>query len=263
GQTIEIITAPGAQPNPSWLSFVVSGKARSNIRHVLKNQRHTESVKLGKRLLDKALHNLGTSIKELPQERKQALLDDTGHDNFDFILEDIGLGNRVAFLTARRLVPEYTEVANVDAQDIKPLIIQGTEGVMINFARCCHPIPGDNIIGHISAGRGVVVHLDSCRNIADVHDNPEKCVPLNWSAEADGEFRVELRVELLNQRGIIAELANKINSLDVQIDKISTEDRDAQFGLVHLELDVKNRVHLARIMRRIRSIKAVTKVSRV
>ncbi|MGI9285778.1 MAG: bifunctional GTP diphosphokinase/guanosine-3',5'-bis pyrophosphate 3'-pyrophosphohydrolase [Pseudomonadales bacterium] len=270
GQTVEIITAPGAQPNPAWLNFAVSGKARSNIRHFLKNQRHTESIELGRRLLEKALNNIGSSIARLEDSQMEQLLHDTSHTNFDHILEDIGLGNRVAFLTARRLVAEdEDEHASNDKQNINgnksatPLVIRDAEGVMISFGKCCRAIPGDHIVGHISAGRGMVVHIDNCHNIAEQRDNPEKCVALRWADDVQGDFTVELRVEVENQRGIIAEMANKVSSLDVQIDKISTEDRDATFSIVYLELGVKNRVHLARIMRRIRSIKSVTRVIRV
>ncbi len=268
GQTVEIITAPGAQPNPAWLNFAVSGKARSNIRHFLKNQRHTESIALGRRLLEKALINIGSSIVTLDDSQVQQLLEDSGHTNFDHILEDIGLGNRVAFLTARRLVADDEHPAKDGAQfnDAKlaaPLLIRDTEGLMISFGKCCRAIPGDHIVGHISSGRGMVVHIDSCRNIVELRDNPEKCIELRWADDVTGEFTIELRVEVENQRGIIAELANRVNSLDVSIDKISTEDRDATFSIVYLRLGVKNRVHLARILRRIRGLKSVTRVTRV
>lgn len=280
GQTVEIITAPGSQPNPSWLNFAVSGKARSNIRHFLKNQRHTEAIELGSRLLDKALENLGTSVKKMDKKRVQALLDETGYENFDLILEDIGLGNRVAYLTARRLVPDRVVNKAVKAQQKLKVAeqekgvvtsnapddsfaINGAEGMMVSFAKCCHAIPGDPISGHISAGRGIVVHVANCRNIQEFRDNPERCIELSWHDKASGEFQVELRVELEQQRGIIAELANKISSFDAPIEKINTEDRDAKTAVVRIEIAVHDRIHLARIMRRIRAMKSVTAVSRM
>jgi guanosine-3',5'-bis(diphosphate) 3'-pyrophosphohydrolase len=272
GQTIEIITSGTGQPNPSWLNFVITGKARSNIRHFLKHQRHTESISLGERLLNKALSSLGTSISELSEAQIQLLLENTGHKNFDYILEDIGLGNRVAYITARQLAAATLDTTDPQALDtrtendegkLKPLIISGTEGMMISFARCCHPLPGDPIIGHLSAGRGVVVHLDTCNNIAEFRDNKNKCIPIVWDDQVQGEFAVELKVQIEQQRGIIADLAIKINSLDANIEKISIEDRDAKSSIVQLELGVQNRVHLARIMKHLRNIKPVTKVSRV
>ena len=266
GETVEIITAPGSQPNPSWLNFVVSGKARSNIRHFLKNQRHTEAIELGRRLLDKALENLNTSFKKMDKKRIQTLLEETGYENFDLILEDIGLGNRVAYLTARRLVPEkVVSKANTKTNSTRndSFAINGAEGMMVSFAKCCHAIPGDPIAGHISAGRGIVVHVANCRNIIEFRDNPERCIELTWHDKAKGEFQVELRVELAQQRGAIAELANKVSSLDAPIEKINTEDRDAKTAVVRLEIGVHDRVHLARIMKRIRAMKSVASVSRM
>ena len=276
GQTVEIITAPGSHPNPSWLNFVVSGKARSTIRHHLKNQRHTESIELGRRLLEKALQNLGSNLKNIDKEPINTLLADNNYDDFDLILEDIGLGNRLAYLTARRLMPEAsTDIQTAEKNSATPekenagkhpasaFAIKGAEGLMMNFAKCCRAIPGDPIIGHLSAGRGIVVHIESCRNIADARKNPERCIDLCWEDDVKGEFHVELQVELNQQRGIIAELANKISSMDVPIEKISTEDRDARVCIVRLEIAVHDRIHLASIMRRIRTIKSVSKVVRL
>jgi guanosine-3',5'-bis(diphosphate) 3'-pyrophosphohydrolase len=284
GQTVEVITSPNAQPNPAWLNFVVTGKARSNIRHFLKHQRHSESIELGQRLLNKALHSLGSSIESLSEAQINALLKTTGHRNFDYILEDIGLGNRAAFVTARQLVPEQQgattagaakpprarapdAVEPVPAEQIAseqiPLVINGSEGSMVTFARCCHPIPGDPIIGHISAGRGIVVHADACNNLQDVRANRAKNIPLVWADSIEGEFLVELRVELEQTRGIVATLASKIHGFDANIEKISVEEKDARYTVVQLEIGVQNRVHLARIMRRIRTIKSVQRVYRV
>jgi GTP diphosphokinase / guanosine-3',5'-bis(diphosphate) 3'-diphosphatase len=297
GQTVEVITSPSAQPNPAWLNFVVTGKARSNIRHFLKHQRHNESIELGQRLLNKALHSLGGSIDALTEPQINVLLKTTGHRNFDYILEDIGLGNRAAFVTARQLIPEQQPAAQVNpsgaakaarakttastlqaetateaatdtatesaaSSEQTPLVINGSEGSMITFARCCHPIPGDPIIGHISAGRGIVVHADACNNLQDVRANRSKNIPLVWADDIDGEFLVELRVELEQTRGIVATLAAKIHGFDANIEKISVEEKDARYTIVQLEISVQNRVHLARIMRRIRTIMSVQRVSR-
>lgn len=269
GQTVEIITAPGAKPNATWLNFVTSGKARSNIRHFLKNQRHTEAIELGRRLLDKALENLGSSTKKMEKQRITALLEETGYDNFDLVLEDIGLGNRVAYLTARRLLPDRVVAKANKAEEKSPrnngssFAIRGAEGMMISYGKCCHAIPGDPIVGHMSAGRGIVVHVSSCNNIAEFRHDAERIIELNWEDHLEGEFHVELRVELGQQRGVIAELANKISSLDAPIEKINTEDRDAHTCVVRIELAVHDRVHLARIMRRIRTMKSVIGVARV
>ena len=268
GQTVEIITAPGTQPNPAWLSFVVTGKARSNIRHYLKNQKYSESITLGKRLLNKALVNFGTQIDAIPEKEIDDLLQQFSLQTFDQLLEEIGLGNRMAYMVAQRL--QKANPKNSPASEHKNdndqsgvLAILGSEGMVMNYAKCCHPIPGDPIVGHISSGRGMVIHTDDCNNITEIIDNPDKCIAVTWDPNVEGEFSVEFRVELENERGIIATLATTITGAEANIEKISTVERDARFSIVNLSLNVKNRVHLARVMRRVRLIKAVTKVTRV
>jgi guanosine-3',5'-bis(diphosphate) 3'-pyrophosphohydrolase len=263
GQTVEIVTAPRANPNPTWLNFVVTAKARTNIRHYLKGQQQSESIELGRRLLDKALVSLQSSMKTIDPQTVEQLLAETRRASFDTILEEIGLGNRVALLTARRLLERGEGMPGASAEEALPLAIRGTEGMVINFGKCCYPIPGDTIVGHISAGRGVVVHRDNCNNIAEFLDDPERCTPLRWAEDTRGEFSVELLVELENQKGVIAALANRISSLDVNIEKIGMEERDARLSQVRLVIAVANRVNLARIIRRIRTVRSVMKVTRV
>jgi guanosine-3',5'-bis(diphosphate) 3'-pyrophosphohydrolase len=263
GQTVEIVTAPRANPNPTWLNFVVTAKARTNIRHYLKGQQQSESIELGRRLLDKALVSLQSSMKTIDPHAVEQLLAETRRASFDTILEEIGLGNRVALLTARRLLERGDGMPGASADDALPLAIRGTEGMVINFGKCCYPIPGDAIVGHISAGRGVVVHRDNCNNIAEFLGDPERCTPLRWAEDTRGEFSVELLVELENQKGVIAALANRISSLDVNIEKIGMEERDARLSQVRLVIAVANRVNLARIIRRIRTVRSVMKVTRV
>lgn len=266
GQTVEIITAPGTQPNPAWLSFVITGKARSNIRHCLKNQKHSESVALGRRLLNKALASFGSDLDSVSKDNIDAVLNQINLKTLDQLLEEIGLGNRMSYMIAQRLVA-HSNVAPLEADSESEqqgtLAIRGSEGMVMNYAKCCHPIPGDPVVGHISSGRGMVIHTDDCNNIADIRDNPEKCVAVSWDPDVEGEFSVELRVELENLRGIIATLATTITSTEANIEKISTVERDARFSIVNLSLNVRNRVHLARVMKRVRLIKPVSKVTRV
>ncbi|MFT7128528.1 MAG: guanosine-3',5'-bis(diphosphate) 3'-pyrophosphohydrolase [Gammaproteobacteria bacterium] len=265
GQTIEIITSTGAQPNPAWLNFVVTGKARTNIRHALKSQRSTESIVLGRSLLDKALTELNSSIAALNDQQKQRLLSDTGTNTFEQILEEIGIGNRVSFLTAHQLLAETDaegKTTHPETSSHPPLSIRGSEGFQLNFARCCFPIPGDPIVGFISAERGMVVHTDRCHNSLDFRNNPERSVPLRWAEDVEGEFSVELIIELEKSRGIISVLATKINSLDANIEKIGVEDEGPHINSVSVVVGVHSRIHLARIMKHIRSIKAVLKVTR-
>ena len=164
-------------------------------------------------------------------------------------------------LTAIAGVPGSPELPHSEQQGT--LDIRGSEGMVMNFAKCCHPIPGDPIVGHISSGRGMVIHAGGCNNIADIRDNTEKCVAVSWDPDVQGEFIVELRVELENERGIVASLATTITRADANIEKISTVERDARFSIVNLLINVKNRIHLARVMKRVRIIKAVSRVTRV
>jgi len=171
GSTVEIVTAPGARPNPAWLNFVVTGKARTHIRHALKLQRRSESINLGERLLNKVLTGFETSLDAISPERIRVVLGEYNKDVIEDLLEDIGLGNRMAYVIARRLLASDGEQAPTAEG---PLAIRGTEGLVLNYAKCCTPIPGDPIVGHLSAGKGMVVHLDTCRNIAEIRHNPGK-----------------------------------------------------------------------------------------
>lgn len=262
GQTIEII-ASGNHPNPAWLGFVVTGKARSNIRHFLKNQRRSEAIALGRRLLNKTLSSFGYHLSNIPKEKIGGLLEQTDFDVLDDLLEDIGLGNRMAYIVARRLIPSTEGEELPVNQDESSMAIRGAEGMLMTFAKCCHPIPGDPIVGYISSGRGMIVHRETCNNMAEIRNDPKKYINLRWDPTVGGEFTVELRVELEHQRGIIATLANAITSAEANIEKIGTSDRDAQFSIVNLTLTVRNRVHLARVMKKVRMMKSVSKVGRM
>ncbi|GAD63924.1 bifunctional GTP diphosphokinase/guanosine-3',5'-bis pyrophosphate 3'-pyrophosphohydrolase [Aquipseudomonas alcaligenes] len=260
GSTVEIVTAPGARPNPAWLNFVVTGKARTHIRHALKLQRRSESISLGERLLNKTLTGFDSHLEKIAPERIQAVLGEYRLDVLEDLLEDIGLGNRMAYVVARRLLAESGESA---PSSDGPLAIRGTEGLVLSYAKCCTPIPGDPIVGHLSAGKGMVVHLDSCKNIADIRHNPEKCIQLNWAKDVAGEFNVELRVELEHQRGLIALLASSVNAADGNIEKIGMDERDGRISVVQLVISVHDRVHLARVIKKLRALKGVIRITRM
>ena len=265
GQTIKIITAPGALPNPAWLSFVATAKARANIRHFLKNQRRSDSISLGQRLLDKALAPFQLELKDIPQDRIQQALQVSGFKELDDLLEDIGLGNQMAQIAARRLLPLTQEDASqTDKSKVTPLVIRGAEGMLITLAKCCRPIPGDSVVGHLSSGRGMVIHRDNCKNIAiELKENPEKCLAVEWAADASGEYAVDLRVRLENQRGNLASLASLIAQADANIETIDLKEKDSHLSVVNLRISVRDRKHLAKTLRRIRTLKAVARIARV
>ncbi|KEQ17677.1 bifunctional GTP diphosphokinase/guanosine-3',5'-bis pyrophosphate 3'-pyrophosphohydrolase [Endozoicomonas numazuensis] len=266
GQTVEVVTAPGARPNVAWLNFVVTGKARSNIRHFLKNQRRNESIALGRRLLNKALVSFETHLDDMDDQVLKDQVEALKFDILDDLLEDIGLGNRMAYVVARMLMEpgsaeaEKTQIDTSDSE--KPLSIRGTEGMVISFAKCCYPIPGDPVVGHVSSGRGIVIHTESCKNIADIRHSPEKVLEVDWDKDVSGEFTVELLVELEHHRGMIASLATSVTAVEGNIEKISMEERDASFCMVQLVIKVKDRLHLARIIKRLRVIKGVHSINR-
>ncbi|WP_417707941.1 bifunctional GTP diphosphokinase/guanosine-3',5'-bis pyrophosphate 3'-pyrophosphohydrolase [Pseudomonas sp.] len=261
GSTVEIVTAPGARPNPAWLNFVVTGKARTHIRHALKQQRRSESISLGERLLNKVLASFDTHLEKISAERVQAVLGEYRQEVIEDLLEDIGLGNRMAYVVARRLLAENGDDTLPSSEG--PLAIRGTEGLVMSYAKCCTPIPGDPIVGYLSAGKGMVVHMESCRNIVDIRHNPEKCIQLNWAKDVTGEFNVELRVELEHQRGLIALLASSVNAADGNIEKISMDERDGRISVVQLVVSVHDRVHLARVIKKLRALKGVMRITRV
>ncbi|WP_414727866.1 RelA/SpoT family protein [Zhongshania aliphaticivorans] len=266
GQTVEVITTPGAQPNPAWLHFVVTAKARTGIRHHLKYQRKNEALTLGKRMLERALASMNENIADFEDKYLQQLVDTTHAKTPDNVYEQIGMGNRVAYLTARQLLNLRDNIADGDALRPPPtrhsMVIHGTEGFLVNFARCCYPIPGDHIIGIVSSEKGVVVHCENCHNSIELSSQPDRVVPLSWAENIDRDFSVEMKIELTKQRGIIAVLATRVNGADGSIEKISVEDENAKISTIHLIVGVRSRVHLANIMRRIRNIPAVIKVTR-
>jgi RelA/SpoT family (p)ppGpp synthetase len=264
GQTIEIITSAGARPNPSWLDYAVTAKARSNIHHFLKYQTRDDSVALGRTLLDKALTSFGSSLENLPEKKLRDFLAQQRYASMDDMLVDVARGNRLPMFTAQQLLGGRDEDQPQQSDGAaQPVAICGTEGFMVSYARCCHPIPGDPIEGYLSLEKGVVVHRERCNNLVDIRDHNERRIALRWDDTVVGEYRAELRVEVENRRGMIAVIATRINSMGVNIEKISTDDKDYQFTYVNLEMMVQGRVHLARIMKRLRTINHVRKVTRV
>ena len=266
GQTVEVITAPGARPNPAWLSFVVTGKARSSIRHVLKNQKRAESLELGKALLKKSLKGFGTSLSKIGESQVEAVVRHNQVSSLDDLVSEIGLGNRMAYLVARQLVSGAEVDADTAPQvpsEGSPVTIRGTEGLLVRFASCCKPIPGDPVVGVMDSGKGMMIHSDTCSRLPDDNDGRARLTHLKWAKDITDEFSVELRVELERQRGVIAEVANAVAMADGNIERINVEEQNARLGVVSLVVHVNGRRHLARVMRRIRNIRAVTHINRV
>lgn len=265
GQTIEIITTPTGCPNPAWLNFVVTGKACSNIRHFLKGQRHTEAIAFGRRLLDNALAALQTDWGKLLPDNINKILQQYQYKNVDELLEAIGLGHQTAPLIAQNLLqlPEKTDVSNKTASVTQqPLIIKGTEGMLVSFAECCHPIPGDPVIGVLSIGHGITIHTKHCKQIEKFNKQPEKLILMRWEENIQGDFKADIQVEASNQPGALAKIASAIAQAKANINNISVTETDHHYCVINFTLVVHDRVHLAQVMRRLRASKVVTRLAR-
>jgi len=266
GQTIEIITTPRAQPNMAWLNFVVTGKARTSIRHYLKNQQRHESVELGRRLLNQFLATYGMTVEQVDESKLNDLLSKADLKSMDDLLEDIGMGNRMAYVVARLLQNDTeTDTLPEDQDRAKDaaVAIRGAEGMVMHYARCCHPIPGDSIVGNISTGRGLVVHRSDCRNLrGKSKDDNQRNIYIEWSDSNEDEYPVMLQLQVESERGIIAQLAMAVSGVGANLLRVESGERDGQMNAVTMELTVQNRVHLARVMKKLRSVRQVTKVAR-
>jgi len=265
GQTVEVVTAPWGRPNPNWLNFVITGKARGTIRGALKTLQRGEAVELGRRLLKNALAAESLALQDVPPEDLAAALGEMNLRSEEDLLADIGLGNRIATLVARRLSSTEDERPTVEAEagcDSRPLAIKGTEGMVVSFARCCRPIPGDPIQGFVSAGRGIVIHTQWCKNVLERPNRPEKVIEVAWEAGVKGVYPVDIRVEVADQRGVLATVASAIADAGANIENVTIADRDGLYTSMSFVIDVTDRQHLARVLRRVRGIRRVSRIYR-
>ena len=259
GQTVEIVTARGAKPNPNWVSFVTTAKARSAIRQYMKNMRASESADLGKRLLDRSLKDIGSSLRKVGKIRLREALDELGIEDASALYAQVGLGERLAPLTARYLVGEES---SEETPEKASLAIAGTEGMVVSYAKCCYPIPGDDVMGYLSAGRGVVIHRDSCGNLINFRKQPEKWLSVSWEDGIDRDFSTQIQVETVNKTGVLAEVAAVIADTGSNIEEVSVVNRHHDTSAMTFLLQVKDRTHLANIMRNVRKMPNVNRVSR-
>ena len=271
GQTVEIVTSRKARPDPTWINFVVTGKARANIRSYLKNLHRDEAIDLGRRLLDQALQRENLSLRRLPKDRERGILDEFRLESRDALFADIGLGQRAAALVAKRLAtagPDSEAAEDSAATDPPPrnggqapLFITGTEGMVVHLGRCCRPVPGDSVAGVLSSGRGLVVHTRHCGNLPDLDSKHER-IDLDWEPDIERAFPVDIRVEVENRKGILATVAAAISGLNVNIDSVGIVDRDGIHSALEFTIEVTGRKHLAQVFRRIRGIPLVRRMIR-
>lgn len=259
GQTVEIITAPGARPNAAWLDFVVSSKARAKIRQMLKNLKRDDSISLGLRLLNHALGGR-RKLVELPADNIQRELNRMKLTTLDDLLAEIGLGNAMSVVIAKNLQDDRSNLPPQTGPRTLP--IKGAAGVLITFAKCCRPIPGDPIIAHVSPGKELVVHHESCRNIRGYQKEPENFMLVEWEMVTEQEFIAEIKVDMFNHQGALANLTASINAGNSNIQSLNTEEKDRKVYSTVIRLTTRDRIHLANIMRKIRIMPDVIRVNR-
>jgi guanosine-3',5'-bis(diphosphate) 3'-pyrophosphohydrolase len=258
GQTVEIMTVKGARPNATWMNFVVTGKARSRIRNMLKSLKNHDAVNLGRRLLNHAL--MPYKIDDFSEEKLNNLVVETHHNSLDDLLVNIGLGNMMSMLIAQKLLDQGDKALISSTQ---ALSVKGTEGMLVSFAKCCRPIAGDSIVAYVSPGKGLVIHMESCSNIRGYGKEPNKYLPVQWQAMTTGaDFQTNLRIELMNHQGALAKITKIIADSHANIHSLSTEEKTGRIYLIHLLIGVQNRDHLAFIIKKMKILSEILKVSR-
>lgn len=260
GDTVEIITARSAKPNPSWVNFVTTAKALNAIRGFLKGLKKDEARELGKRLLSQSLRPYSLNLRRLRKTQTSSLLKELGGLDIGELYEQLGLGKRLAPVIAGMLAQQVDNEGDV-ATELRPLDIAGTEGLLISYAGCCHPIPGDDIVGFMSTGRGVVIHRSNCHHVAEYRKHPAKWIPVDWRRGVKGEFQSEIQVKTLNRVGLLAEVAGRISATLSNIDHVNVETDDDESTLL-FRLNVRDRRHLAHVIRSIRTNPGVVRVNR-
>lgn len=262
GQTVEIITAEGAHPNPAWLSFALTGKARSNIRHWLKNQQHSELQALGKKLIESVLAASHASLEDFDEAVTERILKEFNLHSWEELFEEVGMGKRMAPLVAQYILTHQKVNEKQKPKKKGVLLIKGTEGLVVTYGKCCYPIPGDLIVGHLSLGQGIVIHRESCAKMAKFIKIPNQCINVQWEENIEREFAVPIVVDVINERGVLAQLAGAITETNGNIINVHVDERDGRHNTIKFIVGVKNRAHLAKIMRRLRLILAVTHLER-
>ncbi len=263
GDRVEIVTDPDSRPNPVWLSYVATGKARSHIRHYLKTMQSAESAEVGELLLVQALRSLKANPDEIGEEHWKRFFKGDASRTRDEVMADIGLGKRLAVVVAKKLLATPEAVAE-GTHRLDSITIRGTEGLAVQFAPCCRPIPGDPIIAQIKKGQGLVVHTHDCPAIHPFHFDPEKWVDVQWDPVPGRLFDVNVRLTAANRRGVLARLAAEISEADSNIEHIETEERaSSAYTTIVFTIQVRNRMHVAQVFKRMRRIPEVVRLTRL
>ena len=262
GQTIEILRDKIPQTSPAWLNFVATSRARNSIRHYLSNLKISEARKLGKKLLDQSLGYQNVKLRHLKKDELREALDALGVRSLNKLLEEIGLGKRVGNVVSRQMISVLNKESHEGDSSILALEITGTEGLIVNYATCCKPIPGDSVIGHFTSS-GLVVHQERCKNILSVREDPAQCFPVNWHQELDREFSTDIKILASDETGLLATMASAITSSAINIESINTQELDLGHVEVTLTLQVKGRDQLATLIRKLKTLKNILSIHRI
>lgn len=267
GVTVEVTRSDWAKPSPVWLNYAVTTKARAGIRSYLKNFKQQEAINLGRNLLNGELLSMRLHLKDISNDLFEQLLNNLKLPTINALYEEIGLGNKMPFLIAKQLTQDDISAAikldTSEKHERTPLIIKGTEGIIISLAKCCHPIPGDTIIGYFHPGKGISIHRPECHNSTDERKNSSDWLEVEWGDDLEGEYQTSIRLEILNQPGTLAMIASTISKLNSNIEHITIADQDARTSIDHITFSVKNRVHLATIMRELKKLPITLKITRI
>ena len=261
GQTVEVLTRDAAHPIPEWLEFVTTARARTGIRHYIKSLEQADTVALGLRLLESALNARGSNIDDVPQKRMNRYLKDNHLSRQEDLLSDLAMGNVLANVVAAKLAPDVSTSDSSTATEA--LTIAGSEGSAVTFSACCHPVPGDTIMGYVSAGKGVVVHRNNCRNVREFRKHPDRCVDVAWAPIRRGMFEVALLILAKNIPGVLANISASIGEAGSNIEKVEQPEANPELATLLFTISVQDRDHMARVMRRLRRNRNVTRVSRI
>ena len=264
GEAVEIITAPSAVPTPQWLEWVVSAKARTAIRHFLKRLQHEDAIDFGHRMLDRALDARGLSLDSISAAKLDRYLAEARFKRLEELLAEIAMGNLMPDQVAAQLAAARgTTGESTDApRRSEKILITGSERGVLSFGNCCHPLPGDEIIGYLSAGKGIVVHRQDCPNLPEYRKTPERMVAIDWDREVSGDYRVRLRIVVDNKPGVLAVVASAIADRDSNIENVEYQERDLQTSTLMFTLEVRSRKHLADVIRGVRHASGVHAVYR-
>ncbi|NVK24422.1 MAG: TGS domain-containing protein, partial [Gammaproteobacteria bacterium] len=256
GQTVEIMTSPKVKPNASWLNFVVTAKARLGIRNYLKHQRANEAEALGKRLLNSALGE--DSIDNVSQEHLSKVLNELHIESIEHLYREIGLGNLLGITVRNRLLND-----DLSAEDaIKYTPIAGAAGMLVHYAKCCTPILGDDIVAHISQGKGLTIHREDCPNCRNWEKDPARYFKVRWDTTVEREYTATVKIELINHQGALAKVTHLISLANSNVEHLNTEEKESNLYVVTADVTVKDRIHLARVIKKLRTMPDVQRISR-